>query len=185
MKKCLQNIRLLWFGNLFKKENRRRFWHSRRREFQIGCSLARKQLIDMKWTSKKRSVRVISQKGIHKKHLQPMHAWKTDVKPDIMVMVMMLTYTININVVTKNILYYSKSWQLRSVLCSLLTNVSNLTMQRCSQDHYRRIITAWRVSKYGPETTLYLDTLNLRIQSEYRKIRTRNNSVFGHFSRSE
>ena len=25
---------------------------------------------------------------------------------------------------------------------------------------------------------------NLRIQSEYRKIRTRNNSVFGHFSRS-
>ena len=25
----------------------------------------------------------------------------------------------------------------------------------------------------------------LRIQSEYRKIRTRNNSVFGHFSRSE
>ena len=36
---------------------------------------------------------------------------------------------------------------------------------------------------------LYLDwirrfTVNLRIQSEYRKIRTRNNSVFGHFSRS-
>ena len=27
--------------------------------------------------------------------------------------------------------------------------------------------------------------LNLRIQYEYRKIRTRNNSVFGHFSRSE
>ena len=27
--------------------------------------------------------------------------------------------------------------------------------------------------------------VNLRIQSEYRKIRTRNNSVFGHFSRSE
>ena len=27
-------------------------------------------------------------------------------------------------------------------------------------------------------------TLKLRIQSEYRKIRTRNNSVFGHFSRS-
>ena len=26
--------------------------------------------------------------------------------------------------------------------------------------------------------------VNLRIQSEYRKIRTRNNSVFGHFSRS-
>ena len=27
-------------------------------------------------------------------------------------------------------------------------------------------------------------TVNLRIQSEYRKIRTRENSVFGHFSRS-
>ena len=26
--------------------------------------------------------------------------------------------------------------------------------------------------------------VNLRIQSEYRKIRTRNNSVFGHFPRS-
>ena len=27
--------------------------------------------------------------------------------------------------------------------------------------------------------------VNIRIQSEYRKIRTRKNSVFGHFSRSE
>ena len=33
--------------------------------------------------------------------------------------------------------------------------------------------------------TEYVDSLRLRIQSEYRKIRTRNNSVFGHFSRSE
>ena len=31
---------------------------------------------------------------------------------------------------------------------------------------------------------LYSDWVNLCIQSEYRKIRTRNNSVFGHFSRS-
>ena len=33
---------------------------------------------------------------------------------------------------------------------------------------------------------LYLEiySVNFRIQSEYRKIRTRNNSVFGHFSRS-
>ena len=30
-----------------------------------------------------------------------------------------------------------------------------------------------------------INSLNLRIQSEYRKIRTRNNSVFGHFSRSD
>ena len=53
--------------------------------------------------------------------------------------------------------------------------------------------TAWKVSKYGVNsgplfpvfglnTEIYL--VNLRIQSEYRKIRTRNNSVFGHFSSS-
>ena len=35
---------------------------------------------------------------------------------------------------------------------------------------------------FGLNTEIYL--VNLRIQSEYRKIRTRNNSVFGHFSRS-
>ena len=34
-----------------------------------------------------------------------------------------------------------------------------------------------------PNTELFLNySVNLRIQSEYRKIRTRNNSVFGHFS---
>ena len=53
-------------------------------------------------------------------------------------------------------------------------------------------VTAWKVSKYevffGPYISVFgLNTeiyaVNLRIQSEYRKIRTRNNSVFGHFSR--
>ena len=53
--------------------------------------------------------------------------------------------------------------------------------------------TAWKVSKYRVFPGLYfpafrLNTeiyeINLRIQSEYRKIRTRKNSVFGHFSRS-
>ena len=34
---------------------------------------------------------------------------------------------------------------------------------------------------FGLNTEIYF--LNLHIQSEYRKIRTRNNSVFGHFSR--
>ena len=33
--------------------------------------------------------------------------------------------------------------------------------------------------------TEYVDSLRLRIQSQYRKIRTRINSVFGHFSGSE
>ena len=45
--------------------------------------------------------------------------------------------------------------------------------------------TSWKVFKYGVISGPYfpLFGLNLRIQSEYRKIRTRNNSVFGHFSR--
>ena len=38
-----------------------------------------------------------------------------------------------------------------------------------------RSTTVWKVSKYG---------VSLRIQSEFRKIWTRKNSVFGHFSRS-
>ena len=52
--------------------------------------------------------------------------------------------------------------------------------------------TEWNVSKYvvisgpyfpvfGLKTEIY--EVNIRIQSKYRKIRTRNNSVFGHFSR--
>ena len=54
--------------------------------------------------------------------------------------------------------------------------------------------TAWKVSKYwvisGPCFSVFeLNTeiygVNLRIQSKYRKMRTRNNSVFGHFSRSD
>ena len=50
------------------------------------------------------------------------------------------------------------------------------------------------MSKYGVFSGPYFSVLgliteiygvNFRIQSEYRKIRTRKNSVFGHFSRSE
>ena len=54
--------------------------------------------------------------------------------------------------------------------------------------------TAWKVSKYGVisrlsfpafrlNTEIY--SINIRIQSKCRKKWTRNNSVFGHFSRSE
>ena len=47
----------------------------------------------------------------------------------------------------------------------------------------------WKVSKYGNFSGPYfpvfgLYSVNLRIQFEYKKIRTRKNSVFGHFSRS-
>ena len=49
------------------------------------------------------------------------------------------------------------------------------------------------MSKYGVLSSPYFPLfglnmeiygVNVRIQSEYRKIRTRNNSAFGHFSRS-
>ena len=53
--------------------------------------------------------------------------------------------------------------------------------------------TAWKVSKYGVISGPYFPVFglnteryggSLRIQSEYRKIRIRNNSIFGHFSRN-
>ena len=55
------------------------------------------------------------------------------------------------------------------------------------------LLTAWKVSKYsvisGPYFPVFglnteINGVNLRIQSEYKKTRTRINSVFGHFSRS-
>ena len=41
--------------------------------------------------------------------------------------------------------------------------------------------TAWKVPKYG----VFFWSVFSCIRTEYRKIRTRKNSVFGHFSRSE
>ena len=61
-------------------------------------------------------------------------------------------------------------------------------------EHLQVTATAWKVSKCGVISGPYfpafrLNTeiyfVNLRIQSQYRKIRTRSNSVFGHFSRSD
>ena len=58
---------------------------------------------------------------------------------------------------------------------------------------YASSITAWKVSKYrvisGPYFPVFglnteISSVNLRIYFKYKKIRTRNNSVFGHFSRS-
>ena len=55
------------------------------------------------------------------------------------------------------------------------------------------LTTAWKVSKYGVFSGPYFphsdrilrDTGSLRIQSKWGKIRTRKNSVFGHFSGSK
>ena len=58
---------------------------------------------------------------------------------------------------------------------------------------YAQYITARKVSKYGVFSDPYIPafglnavrySVSLRIQSECGKIRTRKNSVFGHFSRS-
>ena len=66
----------------------------------------------------------------------------------------------------------------------------NLTRKKCVP---WRHFTLWKVSKYGDFSGPYflvfrLNTqiyfVNLCIQSEYRKIGTRKNSVFGYFSRS-
>ena len=55
-------------------------------------------------------------------------------------------------------------------------------------------LTAWKVSKYGDFSGLYFPVfglnresygVNLCIQSKYRKIWTRKNFVFGHFSRRD
>ena len=62
------------------------------------------------------------------------------------------------------------------------------------QFQLRNGLTAWKVSQcgvisgpyfpvFGMNTEIY--GVNLHIHSEYRKIRTRNNFVFGHFPRSE
>ena len=57
-----------------------------------------------------------------------------------------------------------------------------------------KTLTAWKKAKYGvfsdpyfPAFGLNTDiySVNLRIQSEYEKIRTRKSSVFGDFSRSD
>ena len=45
------------------------------------------------------------------------------------------------------------------------------------------VISGPYFSVFGLNTQIY--GVNLPIQSEYRKIRTRNNSIFGHFTRSE
>ena len=60
-------------------------------------------------------------------------------------------------------------------------------------NNLKRIFTAWKVSKYGVFSGQYFPVfglnaeiygVNLRIQSEYRKIRTRKNAVCGRFLRS-
>ena len=69
-----------------------------------------------------------------------------------------------------------------------------MTLEILLKFYFIEITTARKVSKYGVFFSPYFPVFglnmeiyskNLRIQSENRKIWTRENSVFGHFSRSE
>ena len=53
------------------------------------------------------------------------------------------------------------------------------TMASSYHSKFRSLKTAWKVYKYE-----FFWSLFLCIRTKYRKIRTRKNSVFGHFSRS-
>ena len=83
------------------------------------------------------------------------------------------------------------NWDFHDMLLSKAENVWAWIWQGIYVLWLRKMTTAWKMSKYGVISGLYfpvfrLNTeiyfVNLSIQSEYRKIRTRNNYVFGHFS---
>ena len=86
-----------------------------------------------------------------------------------------------------NISDHNKNLGKKTNFCLKRVGISYLTVCK-----FGKRITAWKVSKhwvfsgpYFPVFGLNAAGLNLRIQFKYRKIRTRENSVFGHFSRSE
>ena len=72
----------------------------------------------------------------------------------------------------------------------ILLFIVHIRFTKISEKNYTAI-TAWKVSKYGvisgpyfPVFGLNTYSVNLNIRSEYRKLQTRNNSIFGHISRS-
>ena len=76
---------------------------------------------------------------------------------------------------------------------AVVTFISFCYKSWCFQVIVNICYTAWKVSKYGVFSGLYLRVLgqnterfsvSLRIQSECGKMQTRKNSGFGHFSRS-
>ena len=82
--------------------------------------------------------------------------------------------------------------ELIAIICD--GNRDNQFFFRMFDTHIEKPYTAWKVSKYGVFSGPYFPAFGLnterygvflRIQSEYGKIRTRRNSVFGHFSPSD
>ena len=72
--------------------------------------------------------------------------------------------------------------ELTSLSINRLANMEGFFERHCVKSVQIRIYF-WSV--FSCIWTEYGEIWSLRIQSEYRKIWTRNNSVFGHFSRSE
>ena len=75
---------------------------------------------------------------------------------------------------------YENSWtkEKNSLTCVIL---QKLPLGRTKKSI--NTCTAWEVSKYGVISGPYFPVFG--VMSEYREIRTRNSSVFGHFSRSD
>ena len=70
------------------------------------------------------------------------------------------------------------NWSLASAFCSEVFVVT----QHCTKKSKYGVISGPYFPVFGLNTEIH--GVNLRIQSECRKIRTKNNSVFGQFSRS-
>ena len=68
------------------------------------------------------------------------------------------------------------------VLAADLLSSSSLSLDSCIFYIIHRVISGPYFPLFWMNTEIY--SANLRIQSEYRKIRTRENFLFGHFSRS-
>ena len=86
--------------------------------------------------------------------------------------------------------FFEKSFIAPPINFSFLCKVSICTTKNNIQVD---ILTVRKMSKYGVSSGLYfllfglnteIYSVNFRILSEYRKIRTRKKSIFGHFSRS-
>ena len=72
---------------------------------------------------------------------------------------------------------------------SCKTNLKSEIQLQKQKQHLKKHFTACKVSKYGVFSGPYFNAFGLNteiyvIQFEYRKIRTRKNSIFGDFSRS-
>ena len=72
---------------------------------------------------------------------------------------------------------------------SCKTNLKSEIQLQKQKQHLTKHFTACKVSKYGVFSGQYFNAFGLNtefhvIPSEYRKMRTRKNSIFGHFSRS-